>query len=115
MLVLACQGLREPQAARRRVALAVAAAGWVLFAAAPQWWLPHGGDRELRWAAWEQLTGSGYVLLAFTVLAVSAAGSRRAAGHVAVSPDSGHSSAPNRAAGARQPVAVSAARGWPAR
>jgi alpha-1,2-mannosyltransferase len=112
MLVLACQGLRAPRGAMRRCLLCLAAAGTAVFAAAPQWWLPHAGDRELHWAAWEQLAGSGYVLLAFAVLAVSAAGSRRAAGDVAVSvvasPDSGDSRAPSHAAGSRQAVAASA-------
>lgn len=105
MLVLACQGLREPRGPMRRCLLCLAAAGTAVFAAAPQWSLPHGGDRELHWAAWEQLTGSGYVLLAFAVLAVSAAGSRRAAGDVAVIPDSVDSRAPRAAAGSRQTVA----------
>lgn len=112
MLVLACRGLRAPRGAQRRVVLASAVAGTALFAVAPQWWLPHAGDRELHWAAWEQLAGSGYVLLASAVLAVSAAGSRRTAGDVpgdvAVSPDSGDSRAPSPA-GSRQTVTVSAA------
>ena len=77
MLALACLGLGEPAGARRRCLLVLAAAGTALFAAAPQWWLPLGGDRELHWAAWEQLAGSSYVLLAVTVLAVSAVGGGR--------------------------------------
>ena len=55
MLTLACLGRRTAGglavAARRR-------AGSAVFAAAPQWWLPSGGDRELRWAAWQQVLGS---------------------------------------------------------
>jgi alpha-1,2-mannosyltransferase len=78
MLVLACLGLQEPRGARRRALLVLAAAGAAVFAAAPQWRLPLGGDRELHWAVWEQLAGSSYVLLAVAVLVVSAAsGGRR--------------------------------------
>jgi alpha-1,2-mannosyltransferase len=89
MLVLACQGLSAPSAAMRRCLLALAAAGTAVFAVSPQWLLPHGTDHELHWAAWEQLAGSSYVLLAVAVLAVSAAGRRRTAGNVAVSPATG--------------------------
>ena len=73
MLVLACLGLQERPGVRRRGLLALAATGTAVFAVAPQWWLPGGSDRELHWAAWEQLAGSSYVLLAVAVLAVSAA------------------------------------------
>lgn len=41
---------------------------FVLFALGPQWLLPHGADRELRWALWEQLLGSSYVLFALALL-----------------------------------------------
>ncbi len=74
MLALACLSLRERRPARRRRGLALAAAGTALFAAAPQWWFPSGGNRELGWAWWEQLTGSSYVIFAVFVLLVAAAG-----------------------------------------
>jgi alpha-1,2-mannosyltransferase len=78
LLVLACLGLQQPPGARRRCALAFAAAGTAVFAIAPQWWLARGGNSELHWAVWEQLAGSSYVLLAVAVLAVSAVnGGRR--------------------------------------
>jgi hypothetical protein len=51
-----------------RLGLVLAAAGFVIFAAAPQWWFPDGGNRELRWAVWEQLIGSSYVIYAVIVL-----------------------------------------------
>jgi hypothetical protein len=56
-----------------RLGLVLAAAGFVIFAAAPQWWFPDGGNRELRWAVWEQLIGSSYVIYAVIVLSASAA------------------------------------------
>ena len=74
MLVLACHGLSEPSAGPRRCVLALAAAGTVVFAVAPQWWLSQGTDHERHWAAWAQLAGSSYVLLAVAALTVSAAG-----------------------------------------
>jgi alpha-1,2-mannosyltransferase len=52
----------------RRLGLAVAAAGAVMFAVSPQWWFPNGGNRELRWAGWEQAIGSSYVIFAVVVL-----------------------------------------------
>ena len=60
--------------ARRRSlgGLALAAAGVAVFAAAPQWWFPSGGGRELGWAFWQQAVGSSYVLLAAVVLLLSA-------------------------------------------
>ena len=64
-------------ARRQRGGLTVALCGLAVFAAAPQWWFPSGGNRELHWAAWQQVLGSSYVLLALTVLALSA--SRRLA------------------------------------
>jgi alpha-1,2-mannosyltransferase len=53
---------------------ATAAGGLLIFAAAPQWWFPQGGDRELHWAPWQQITGSAYVLFAAAVLALAACG-----------------------------------------
>jgi len=68
MLLLALHSYRR----RRRGGLVVAVFGLVVFAAAPQWWFPSGGNRELHWAAWQQVLGDSYVLLALTVLALSA-------------------------------------------
>ena len=56
----------------RRSGLAVAACGLILFAAAPQWRFPYGENRELYWAAWQQVLGSSYVILAAAVLLLSA-------------------------------------------
>jgi hypothetical protein len=106
--VLACLGLQQPGGARRRSLLALAAAGTAIFAAAPQWWLARGGDSELHWAVWEQLAGSSYVLLAVAVLAVSAAGRRRAAGHAMVSPVTGDVFAISPALASQEIVAVTA-------
>jgi alpha-1,2-mannosyltransferase len=66
MLTLALLGCR------RRGGLAVAVCGLVVFAAAPQWWFPSGGNRELGWAAWQQVLGSSYVILVAVVLMGSA-------------------------------------------
>jgi alpha-1,2-mannosyltransferase len=52
----------------RRLGLATAALGTVMFAASPQWWFPNGGNRELHWAWWEQAVGSSYVIFAVGVL-----------------------------------------------
>lgn len=68
LLVLAISGLR----ARHRGALAGAAAGLAVFALAPQWWFPTGGNREIHWAPWQQVIGSSYVILAIVILLVSA-------------------------------------------
>jgi alpha-1,2-mannosyltransferase len=57
---------------RRRGGLAVAVCGLIVFAAAPQWWFPSGENRELHWAAWQQVLGSSYVILAAVVLLRSA-------------------------------------------
>lgn len=48
----------------------IAAAGLVIFIVAPQWWFPHGGDRELHWTLWQQIAGSTYVLYAAAVLLI---------------------------------------------
>jgi alpha-1,2-mannosyltransferase len=74
MLVLALLSLPEQQPARRRGGLALAAAGTIAFAVAPQWWFPPGG---LHSAWWEQLAGNSYVILAVTVLLVAAYLARR--------------------------------------
>ena len=68
MLTLALLSRRH----RRRGGLAAAVCGLVVFAAAPQWWFPSGGNRELHWAAWQQVLGSSYVILAAVVLVGSA-------------------------------------------
>jgi hypothetical protein len=74
MLALVCLSLREQRPNRRRWGLALASAGIAAFAVAPQWMLPHGGNAEVRWAAWEQIAGSSYVILAVAVLLAGAAG-----------------------------------------
>jgi alpha-1,2-mannosyltransferase len=73
MLVLACLSLRGQWPAGRRVGLSLAAAGTVLFAAAPQWWFRPDGTH---WAGWEQLAGDSYVILAGTVLIAAAFAAR---------------------------------------
>jgi alpha-1,2-mannosyltransferase len=73
LLALADIGYR----ARTRLPWLTAVSGLVVFAAAPQWWLPSGRDQELHWAAWQQLVGSSYVLFAAVVLALSATGRLR--------------------------------------
>jgi alpha-1,2-mannosyltransferase len=57
---------------RHRAGLATAAAGLVIFAAAPQWWFPLGDNREAHWAVWQQIIGSSYVIYAVVVLLLSA-------------------------------------------
>lgn len=42
--------------------------GLLLFAVGPQWLLPHGDDRELRWGLWEQIIGNSYVWFGLAVL-----------------------------------------------
>ena len=69
MLTLALLSARR----RRPGGLALAAVGLAVFAAAPQWWFPSGGNRELGWAVWQQAVGSSYVILAAAVLLWSAA------------------------------------------
>jgi alpha-1,2-mannosyltransferase len=70
LLTLADLGRRH----RNRLAVAAAACGVVLFAAAPQWWLGKFAGPELRWAAWQQAIGSSYVFFAALVLLLSACG-----------------------------------------
>jgi alpha-1,2-mannosyltransferase len=53
---------------RHRAGLAMAAAGFVIFAAAPQWWFPLGQNREWHWAIWQQIVGSSYVIFAAVIL-----------------------------------------------
>jgi alpha-1,2-mannosyltransferase len=48
-----------------------AVGGLGLFLSSPLWWLPHGANRELRWAPWEQAVGSRYVLFAAGVLLIA--------------------------------------------
>jgi alpha-1,2-mannosyltransferase len=72
MLTLAVLSRRACRRPCRRAALTAAAAGLAVFAAAPQWWFPSGENRELRWAAWQQVIGSSYVIVAVAVLLLSA-------------------------------------------
>jgi alpha-1,2-mannosyltransferase len=57
---------------RARLPLVLTVSAVLVFAAAPQWWFPSSVARELRWAPWEQVVGSSYVLLAALVLVLSA-------------------------------------------
>jgi alpha-1,2-mannosyltransferase len=68
LLLLAVRGLRDG----RRALLAAAIAGLALFAAGPQWWFPHTDNREAHWAAWEQVAGGSYVILAAVILLIAA-------------------------------------------
>jgi alpha-1,2-mannosyltransferase len=68
VLALAMLGRRQ----RRRGGLIAAACGLTVFAAAPQWWFPSGGNRELHWAAWQQVIGDSYVIFASVMLLLSA-------------------------------------------
>ena len=70
LLTLADLGRRQ----HRRLAVAAAACGLVLFTTAPQWWLGKFAGPELSWAAWQQVIGSSYVLFAALVLLLSACG-----------------------------------------
>jgi alpha-1,2-mannosyltransferase len=54
--------------AHERRGLLLAAVGTLMFALSPQWLLPNGGNRELHWAAWQQVLGSSYVIYAVVAL-----------------------------------------------
>ena len=69
LLTLTALGVRH----RSRLPLAAAATGLAVFAAAPQLWLPHGRNAELRWAAWQQAVGSSYTLFAAIILLLASA------------------------------------------
>ena len=64
VLTIAMLGSRH----RSRLALAAAATGLGVFAAAPQFWFPRGLQRELHWSAWQQAAGSSYVFFAALIL-----------------------------------------------
>jgi alpha-1,2-mannosyltransferase len=70
LLTLAVRGRRQRQP--HRGGLAAAAVGFAVFATGPQWLLPHWANRELHWAAWQQVIGSSYVILAVVILLLSA-------------------------------------------
>ncbi len=72
LAVLARDDRASPR--RARLAAGLAVGGLVMFAVSPQWWFPAGDGRELRWAPWEQVLGSSYVLFALLVLALAAMG-----------------------------------------
>jgi alpha-1,2-mannosyltransferase len=69
LLTIATLGTRH----RCRLALAVATTGAAVFAAAPQFWFPHGPQREIFWRAWQQATESSYVLFAALILVLASA------------------------------------------
>ncbi|MBF6173030.1 DUF2029 domain-containing protein [Nocardia blacklockiae] len=64
----------QPAQQRRRARLLAAALGaiTVMFFVGPHWLLPHQNDQEARWALWQQLIGSSYVLVTFAILAIGA-------------------------------------------
>ena len=68
LLLLAVRGLQD----KNRALLAAALTGLAVFAAGPQWWFPHTENREAHWAAWEQVIGGSYVILAAVILLISA-------------------------------------------
>lgn len=70
LLTLADLGRRY----HRGLAVAAAACGLLIFAAAPQWWLGKFGGQEVSWAAWQQVIGSSYVIFAVIVLLLAACG-----------------------------------------
>jgi alpha-1,2-mannosyltransferase len=51
--------------------------------AGPQWWLPHGANRELAWTPVQQLLGSSYVVLGVTALGWAALALTAAPGSLA--------------------------------
>jgi len=59
----------------------LAVVAFAVFALGPQWLLPHGDNRELHWALWEQILGGTYVWFGLAVLVTvalaSPAGRRR--------------------------------------
>lgn len=57
---------------RDKVGLAVAFTGTVILAVAPQWLMQARDPNDLTWAAWEQVVGSSYVILAVVILVFSA-------------------------------------------
>ncbi|MRH92481.1 DUF2029 domain-containing protein [Nocardia sp. SYP-A9097] len=56
---------------RNRLFLSATGVAVVLFAIGPQWLLPHGSDRELTWAWWQQIIGSSYVLFTLALFIVA--------------------------------------------
>ncbi len=56
----------------RRPLRILAGGAFALFALGPQWLLPHGENRELHWALWEQFLGSAYVWFALAMLITAA-------------------------------------------
>jgi len=59
------------RAAGARLPVYLAVGGGVMIALAPEWWLPHGGNLELRWSLWEQVVGSEYTIYAIAVLVLA--------------------------------------------
>jgi alpha-1,2-mannosyltransferase len=68
LLLIAVRGLQD----KNRALLAAALAGLVVVAVGPQWLFPHAQNREAHWAAWEQVIGGSYVILAAVILLISA-------------------------------------------
>jgi alpha-1,2-mannosyltransferase len=59
---------------RHRLAGTAAAAGLILFTAAPQWWLAKFAGQAPDWAPWQQAIGSSYVFFAALILLLAACG-----------------------------------------
>jgi len=66
---------------RHRLAGAAAAAGLILFTAAPQWWLAKFAGPALNWTPWQQAIGSSYVFFAALILVLAACGQLIPANH----------------------------------
>lgn len=79
LLTLTALGVRY----RSRRPLAAACVGLAVFVAAPQFWLLHGQDAVLRWAAWQQAASSAYVLFAALILLLAACAAILPAGRLA--------------------------------
>jgi alpha-1,2-mannosyltransferase len=80
LLTLAHLAQGEQSRHRRRLAMAAAVCGLVLFTAAPQWWLGQFAGPAPNWPPWQQAIGSSYVLFAALILLLSACGRLTCAG-----------------------------------
>ena len=74
LLTLADLARGEQGRHHRRLAVAAAACGLVLFTAAPQWLLGKFAGPAPDWPPWQQAIGSSYVLFAALILLLSACG-----------------------------------------
>jgi alpha-1,2-mannosyltransferase len=74
LLTLAHLAQGEQGRHRRRLALAAAACGLVLFTAAPQWLLGRFAGPAPNWPPWQQAIGNSYVVFAALILLLAACG-----------------------------------------